>query len=452
METSRTPRFLAGASIMLGLVVLSLLLAGLAAPAPGLAAAAPLPAHYFAPRSSLALAETMTSTVFLPLLYRAESTAGNVWLAEYFANSTLSGSPAYTAHEKRVDYDWGQTGSPVGLPADYFSARWTGDWDFEYGEYTFFVYADDGVRLWLDGDLLIDSWQPGMGWHEHTLIVQPAGRHQLKLEYFEQTGGASIRLRWRRTDLYPQWPGDYYNQPWVESGKLYEQTDSTIEFDWGLGCPDYLPCDSFSIGWEATPVFEAGTHRLYIYADEGYQLFVDGNKVKEGGWNDGQGGGSTDTCYDLTVNSTQYHDITFNFHDRGGEAEARLWIQKRGYPDWSAEYYDNRNLNGTPVTTKEEEAVFYDWGTGKPYPAVPADSFSARWSGQRYFHAGCYRFGLFADDGVRLWIDGELLVDEWHDGHAEYHSPYTYLTTGYHDVTIEYYENTGDAEIRFWWE
>jgi hypothetical protein len=438
---------------MLSLLGLCLLLAGLTTAAPSLAYSSVAPNLDLAPRSSLPFATTVTNTVFLPLIHRAESEATNLWLAEYYANPGLSGNPLYTAKERRIDYDWGNNGSPTGLPLNNFSIRWTGYWDFEYGEYTFFVFADDGVRLWLDDDLLIDSWQAGMGSHEATRTILAAGPHQLKLEYFEQTGGAAIKLHWRRTDLYPQWQGSYYNQPWVESGKLYEQTDSTIEFDWGEDCPDYLPCDSFSIAWKARPVFEAGTYRFYIYADEGYQLWVAGSKVKEGGWNDGQAGGSEDTYYDLTLSSTQYRDIKFNFHDRGGPAEARLWIQKRGYPDWTAEYYGNKNLSGTPVTTKQEEVVFYDWEYGKPYPAVPSgDSFSARWSGQRYFHAGCYRFGLFADDGVRLWIDGELLVDEWHDGRAEYHSLYTYLTSGYHDVIIEYYENVGEAEIRFWWE
>ena len=49
-------------------------------------------------------------------------------------------------------------------------------------------------------------------------------------------------------------------------------------------------------------------------------------------------------------------------------------------------------------------------------------------------------------------VDGELLVDQWHDGRGEYHSPATYLSTGYHEVIVEYYDRSGEAEIRFWWE
>jgi hypothetical protein len=446
----RPRRVWTGAGVAIALVLMGLLLVLLTEPVPGRAASNL--DHNLMPSTSFTIPEVLSATVFLPLVHRQDA-AANQWLGEYYDNANLSGEPVYITVEKRVDYDWGKDGSPAGLPDDYFSIRWTGEWDFEYGEYTFMAYADDGMRLWLDGNLVIDSWLPGQGTHEYKTTIQVAGRHQLKLEYFERTGGAAMRLQWRRTDLYPQWKGTYYDQPWVESGKLYEQTDSTIEFDWGEGCPDYLPCDAFSISWVARPVFETGTYRFYIYADEGYQLLVDGDKVKEGGWNDGQSGGSVDTHYDLAVSSVRYHHITFNFHDRGGPAEARLWIQKRGEPDLTAEYYGNKNLSGSPVLTKQEEAIFRDWGMGKPYPGLPsADSFSARWTGQRYFHAGTYRFGLFADDGVRLWVDGELLVDEWHDGRAEYHSPLTFLTSGYHAVLVEYYENLGSAEIRLWWE
>jgi hypothetical protein len=447
---------LGGTLASVGLVgvagVLCLLLFGLAAPGTGHAASDRQPLEALAPRSAIAVSDIPTRTVFLPLATKSPRLA-NVWYAAYYDNANLDGTPVYTAEEKQVDYDWGDDSAPPGLPLNYFSIRWIGDWDFEYGTYTFFVYADDGLRLWLDGNPLIDSWQPGQRPHQSAPTIVPAGVHLLKLEYFERTGSAAISLGWRRTDLYPRWQGDYYNNAWVEDDWLYRQDDSSIEFDWGTDCPDYLSCDSFSIAWRATPVFEAGTYRFHIYADEGYQLLVGGTKVKEGGWFDAQPGGAQDVTYDMAVPSLQYRNIQFNFHDRGGPAEARLFIQKLGQPKWTAEYYDNETLSGTPVKTREEEVVFYDWGEGKPIAALPsADSFSVRWSGQRYFHSGFYHFGLFADDGVRLSIDGELLVNQWHYGRAEYHSLYTYLTAGYHDVKIEYFEHTGQAEIRFWWE
>ena len=446
-------RSLAGIGVLLALVVVSLFLVGMTDPAQGLAAPAPIQHLSPADQTVSLVATTTTSIVFLPFISRVEPIVPNVWRGEYYGNANLSGEPEYTTEEVRVDYDWGDGGAPPGLPVDRFSIRWIGHWDFEIGEYTFFVYADDGVRLWLDEDLLIDAWGAGIGSYQATAQIESAGLHRQKLEYFENTGGAAIHLYWRRTDLYPQWHGDYYREPWVEHGWVYEQTDSTIQFDWGAGCPPDLPCDGFSIAWNAAPLFEPGTHRIYLYADEGYQLFVDGNKIGEGGWYDGQEGGAVDVSYALEASGVEHHQITYNFHDRGTLAEARLWIEYLEHPKWTAEYFSNMDLDGTPELVKNEERVFYDWGFDKPRPKMPsANHFSIRWSGPRYFHSGCYRFGLFADDGVRLWVDGEQLIDAWHNGRAEYHSPVTFLTAGYHQVIIEYYENTGEAEIRFWWE
>jgi hypothetical protein len=452
-KTGVRSRSLAGVGVLLALAVLGLLVVCAARPGPGLAAPLAMPYPASAGGAASAATDTTTSTVFLPLIRRPEPILPNVWQGEYFSNALLSGDPQYTTQEVRVDYDWGDGGAPPGLPADHFSIRWTGHWDFEVGQYTLFVYADDGLRLWLDDVPLVDAWAPGIGFYQAPVQIETAGLHRLKLEYFEHTGGAAIRLHWRRTDLYPQWHGDYYAQPWVEHGWLYDQIDSTIQFDWGEGCPHDLPCDGFSVAWNANPLFEPGTHRIYLYADEGYQLLVDGSLVREGGWYDGQEGGSQDVSYVLEAAGVERHHVTFNFHDRGTLAEARLWIVYMERPEWKAEYFDNKNLEGPPLLVKFVDNVSRDWGFGKPRSELPsADGFSVRWSGQRYFHSGCYRPGLFADDGVRLWVDGELLVDQWHDGRAGYYGPVTFLSAGYHDVTIEYYENIGESEIRVWWE
>ncbi len=446
------PRLAAGV-LLLGLLLL-LQAAVLAHPGPGLAAIrtapGPVPAPAVSPRPEL------TSTVLLPLVWRAvvASSAANTWQGEYYANATLSEPLAYTTEgERRVDFEWGDDGAPPGLPLNRFSVRWTGDWGFEEGPYTFLLYADDGVRLWLDGGLLIDAWVPGMALHTATAQLTP-GLHRLTLEYFEETGNAAVRLHWRRADLYPLWTGDYYSQPWVEDGWQYRASDSAIQFDWGLGAPQGLPADGFSVAWTTRRLFEPGTHRLFLYADDGYRLYVDGSLKKEGGWYDGQGGGAVDAVYTLEAGALEYHDLAFHFHDRGALAEARLWSEYLEHPTWYIEFYDNKSLSGSPIIVDPDgQKIFFDWALGKPRNDMPSpDNFSVRWTGQRYFHAGCYRFGLFADDGVRLKVDGEWLVSEWHPGRAKYHGPVTYLSSGYHDIVLEYFEDTGEAEIRFWWE
>jgi len=75
----------------------------------------------------------------------------------------------------------------------------------------------------------------------------------------------------------------------------------------------------------------------------------------------------------------------------------------------------------------------------------------ARW--QRYvpFHAGTYRFTVFADDGVRLWVDDRLLIEQWQDQAATYSADIA-LSAGYHRVRLEYYEGSGSAGVRLGWE
>lgn len=444
-------RFYAVGGLLLGLVALSLLMAG------GVDAS-PQPAERALPDQAPTVSQlepgspaSATNVAFLPLVLRNES-AANVWVAEYFDNASLKDDPVRTVEEERIDYDW-EEDAPPGLPDNYFSIRWTGVWDFDVGDYTFFVYSDDGVRLWLDGVLLIDAWGPGMGEHDEIMRVTAAGPHHVKVEYYEGAGDAAIRVRWRRTDLFPQWNGDYYDNPWVEGTPRFGRDDMAIQFDWGDGCPEDLPpnsCNRFSVTWEAEPVFEVGSHRLHLYADEGYRLDVEDGPQADDGWYEGQS--AEDDYYDFDVTRIETREISFDFHDQGGPAEARLWIVNLAHPLWTAEYYSNRNLTGTPDLTREESAVFHDWGLGKPAHGLPTNNFSARWSGKRYFHAGFYRFGVFADDGVRMFVNGELLVNAWQMGRGTHYSPVTFLSTGYHDVVVEYFEAEGEAEIRYWWE
>jgi hypothetical protein len=120
-------------------------------------------------------------------------------------------------------------------------------------------------------------------------------------------------------------------------------------------------------------------------------------------------------------------------------------------PTWSAYYYDNRQLDGEPVVIRNEEQINHNWQTASPDPLVPTDGFSARWLRSVSVSAGTYRFTITSDDGVRVWIDDTLILDEWND-----HAPQTffvdhYMDTGEHLITVEYYENTGLAVMQLSW-
>ena len=118
------------------------------------------------------------------------------WQGTYFANANLAGEPVLTRYERHLNYNW-SSAAPLGVPKDNFSARWIGEFEFEAGRWNFIVGADDGVRLWVDGNLLIDQWEAGDEFNTYsTELDMGIGQHIISVEYYDQEGLAGINVRW----------------------------------------------------------------------------------------------------------------------------------------------------------------------------------------------------------------------------------------------------------------
>jgi hypothetical protein len=120
---------------------------------------------------------------------------------------------------------------------------------------------------------------------------------------------------------------------------------------------------------------------------------------------------------------------------------------------WYAQYWGNQALWWDSVVRANEGGGFLDhhWVDLGPQEGLPADSFSSRFERTVHFGAGRWRFVLSTDDGVRFWIDDELIVDEWQDQVSTFR-PEVDLSEGDHELRIEHYENAGWAFIRLSWE
>jgi len=116
------------------------------------------------------------------------------------------------------------------------------------------------------------------------------------------------------------------------------------------------------------------------------------------------------------------------------------------------QYFDNSNFTGASVT-RTDATVNFNWGLGSPAGSIGADTFSARWTGQvQAQHAQTYTFFVTGDDGVRLWVNGVLLVDKWIDQSSTEWSGSIALTAGTkYAIKLEYYENAGDAVAQLRW-
>jgi len=117
-----------------------------------------------------------------------------------------------------------------------------------------------------------------------------------------------------------------------------------------------------------------------------------------------------------------------------------------------ATYFDNADFTGSKVS-RTDPTVDFDWGNGSPDPDIGPDTFSARWSGQVEAPAsGGYTFTTNSDDGVRLFVDGRQVIDNWTDHGPTDDSAIVTLEAGKrYDVQLDFYENGGGAVARLHW-
>ena len=117
-------------------------------------------------------------------------------------------------------------------------------------------------------------------------------------------------------------------------------------------------------------------------------------------------------------------------------------------------YFNNVSLAGAPVLTRVE-AVDFSWGGGSPGGAVAKKDFSVRWTGRLIAPAnGTYRLQAQADDGVRVWLNGALVIDHWqsHSGGPLDTSAALNLGAGQlSPIVVEYYQGKGTATMRLLW-
>ena len=127
------------------------------------------------------------------------------------------------------------------------------------------------------------------------------------------------------------------------------------------------------------------------------------------------------------------------------------WTTPEGLPGIKAEYFRGTELAGTPVATRVEPRLDHRWRRGDRLPeGLARNEFSVRWTG-RYVPAetGELSFVATADDGVRVWLDGKMVIDQWRDqGDATFSAPIQATAGKAVDVRVEYYQHDGESTLR----
>jgi hypothetical protein len=277
--------------------------------------------------------------------------AGDGLLVSYFNTTELTGLVALTRVEPAINNDWSAApASEVNI--NNFSARWVGQVQPQFSEsFTFYTVSDDGIRLWLNGQLLINNWTfHGPTWDSGTVTLSAGQKYDIMVEYFQGSGGAVAKLLW----------------------------------------------SSHSTPLDVVPQS---------------QLYSTGNTII------GTGTGLL------------------------------------------AQYYNSNDLSSpmapfnVPVLTRVDGPIGFDWEGGSPAAEVNSDNFSARWIGEvQAQYTESTTLYVTADDGVRLWVGNNLLIDQWKDQPPTTYTATIDMTAGEKvGVKIEYYERHGGAAAKLEW-
>lgn len=282
--------------------------------------------------------------------------------------------------------------------------------------------------------------------------------------------------------------GNYFNNMTLSGSPAGTRVDTSVNFDWGTGTTGVagVGADNFSVRWTGSlRAPSTGSYQFQTQSDDGVRLWVN-NVLVIDNWNDHSVTTNTSTSVNLVAG--QSYPVKLEFYENGGYAVMKLnWSQPNDssftaigtqsgvVPDTSAscavpvptcnngfiggangKYYNNKTLTGSPAGTRLDNAIDFNWGAGAPgVTGVGADNFSIRWDGTlKVATTGSYQFETVSDDGVRLWVNNVLVVDNWGD-----HSATSNITTAItlnantnYPVRVEYYENGGDAVIQLHWK
>jgi len=282
--------------------------------------------------------------------------SGTGLAGQYFddaaSGSHLQGAPFDVQTDHTLNFNF-VGAPPQGLGrTTNFSVKWTGQVQPRYSEkYLFMTYSDDGVRVWVNGQLLIDNWtvHPGT-WDWNSVDFQANQLYKIEVDYFQGGGDADIQLWWQSPSQAKEI---------VPQSQLYS-----------------------------------------------------GN----------------------TVSSSNGTGLTGQYFDDAASGGG--------------------HLQGTPFTVQIAPGMNFNFVSAPPQGLGRTTNFSVKWTGQvqpRYSEK--YLFMTYSDDGVRVWVNGQLLIDNWtvHPDTWNWNSIDLQANQLY-KIEVDYFQGGGDANLQLWWQ
>lgn len=248
------------------------------------------------------------------------------------------------------------------------------------------------------------------------------------------------------------WRATYFNNRNLQDTPVAVQEVAAINFNWSANPPvAQVNADNFSVRFERMINFTDGFYRFSFSADDGLRFWIDDELVIDE-WH-----GAESRTYMTGRNLRGTHTLRIDYYEANGLASLRFLTEfVTAFPEWEATYFNGPDLNGAPIFSQMEaravNPIEYDWVTSSPLPErLGADNWSARWVGQFRFNYATYIFRATADDGIRVYLNDQLILEGWDDGYHDLTNRFYAVGAGIHTLRVEYYERTGNASVRVWW-
>ncbi len=262
------------------------------------------------------------------------------------------------------------------------------------------------------------------------------------------------------------WKGEYFNNMTLSGSPLMVRDDGagTLSLNWGnqgspsTGCN--LPGVVFSARWTRVATFSSGIYRFSTSSDDGMRLYIDGTKILDRWWDQG----SSPIVTDVPVTAGSHTIVVEYYQNRGEDLVAVDWqllssscIGTASADHWRGDYYYNMTLSGNPAMVRDDgtDMLNFNWGNeGSPNTGcgLPGRQYSIRWTRAVNFAAGTYIFTTSTDDGMRVYVDNQKVVDRWYDQGASTASTNVTIGGGTHTIVVEYYQNGGIASAGLNWQ
>jgi RHS repeat-associated protein len=271
--------------------------------------------------------------------------------------------------------------------------------------------------------------------------------------------------------------GQYWNNTGQNGTPALTRVDQKVDFDWGTGGPGINNTDGYSARWDGYFVAPAtGTYYFGGINDDSLTVTVNSQQLYS------NGGCYTSVCYGSSISLTagQVVPIRADYTESTSAAYVHLyvktpdgtdreipssWLQTgvraaAGQHGMTGHYYRDDGSHSFTASgnymfmKRTDPVVNFDWKTGSPIAGGLTNGFLVRWTG--HFTApvaGNYRFGGTGDDGFRVIVDGNTILNQWSDGAHDtpsYSSAVAFTAGQSKLVTVEYYEKTDNAKFTFY--